>query len=259
MKYIVHKVLEEGIHQITISRPKALNALSQELLKEFDETLKKLSEDKSCRVLLLRGEGDKSFVAGADIKEFCDMNPDQAYDLSREGQAILARLEQASWPTIALVNGYALGGGLELALACDIRIASSNAVVGLPEVGLGLLPGYGGTQRLAQVIGGGRAAEWIFSAGKFDAQEAYRVGLVNRVVELEELDAIGLKLAKKIARQAPLGVAGAKRALYHGLNHGIDQGYEAEAKEFAKIYHSQDLKEGVEAFIAKRAPEFKGE
>ena len=247
------------IREVTINRAEKLNALNSELIKDLSTQLHNADEDKETRVVILTGAGEKAFVAGADISEFANYNETEGRELSQKGQDLLfTAVEQMKTPVIAAVNGFALGGGLELAMSCHIRLASDNARLGLPEVSLGVIPGYGGTQRLAQLVGKGKALEMITSAQMIDAQEAYRLGLVNKVVSQEELLDACRKLAGKIAANSPSAISLAIRAVNAQYSEGVD-GYQVEIDSFGDCFKSKDLKEGTTAFLEKRKPEFKGE
>lgn len=245
---------EDNITVITISRPESLNALNAQTIRELDSALDALDADTSCRVIILTGSGEKSFVAGADIKEFSDFGQEKAEELARTGQNILFnKIENMTKPVIAAVNGFALGGGLELAMACHIRYASENARLGLPEVTLGLIPGYGGTQRLPKLIGKGRANEMIFSAKMIPAARAKEIGLVNEVYPIEELLTKAKELADGIARNSPMAISKA----IHAVNlSDTDQGFETEIRSFGELFDLSDKKEGVSAFLEKRKPNF---
>ncbi len=248
----------EGIRTITINRPSQLNALNKKTIEELSEILSISENDNSIRVIIITGAGDKAFVAGADIKEFANFNIEQGAALSKEGQEkLFNKLENLSTPVIAAVNGFALGGGLELAMSAHIRVASDNAKMGLPEVSLGVIPGYGGTQRLAQLIGKGRANELMFTAGMVSAEDAFRMGLVNHVVPQAELLATCVKMATRIARNSPKAISHAISAVNAGFKEGVD-GFEKEIIEFGKCFGTEDFKEGTTAFIEKRKPSFTG-
>jgi enoyl-CoA hydratase len=247
-----------GIQIITINRPNQLNALNKATIEELHDALKQADENPKTGVIILTGAGEKSFVAGADIKEFADFSIAQGGELAQKGQELLFTfIEQLSTPVIAAVNGFALGGGLELAMASHIRIASSNARLGLPEVSLGVIPGYGGTQRLAQLVGRGKANEMVFTAGMLKADEALKWGLVNHVVELEELLPKAEEMALKILSNSGTAIAAAIRSINAGFEDGMN-GYLTEIEEFGKCFGTQDFKEGTSAFLDKRKPSFRG-
>lgn len=247
-----------GIQLITINRPKQLNALNKDTIAELHEALKAADANRDIRVIILTGSGDKSFVAGADIKEFADFSIAQGGELAQRGQETLfSFIENLSTPVIAAVNGFALGGGLELAMASHIRIASDNARMGLPEVSLGVIPGYGGTQRLAQLVGRGKANEMVFTAGMIKATDALQWGLVNYVVEQGELLAKAEEIAGKIMNNSSTAIASAIRSINANYEAGVD-GYEVEIEEFGKCFGTDDFKEGTTAFLEKRKPNFKG-
>ena len=245
---------EDRTTVITINRPQSLNALNAKTIAELSSALDELSSDAHCRVAIITGSGEKSFVAGADIKEFSDFGTSAAEELARNGQNILFnKIENLNKPVIAAVNGFALGGGLELAMACHIRYASENARLGLPEVTLGLIPGYGGTQRLPKLVGKGLANELIFSAKMIPAQRAKEIGLVNDVFSLEELLPKAKELAKQIAQNSPMGISKAIEAVNQSDS---VQGFETEIKAFGELFEMDDKKEGVAAFLEKRKPSF---
>ena len=250
--------IEGSIEIITINRPNQLNALNKETIAELSSEFKAAEKDQDIRVIILTGSGEKAFVAGADIKEFASFNVEQGADLARKGQELLFNVvENLNTPVIAAINGFALGGGLELAMAAHIRIASSNAKMGLPEVSLGVIPGYGGTQRLPQLIGKGRANELIFSAQMTDAHRAKEMGLVNDVVEPSELMETCRTLATKIARNSPTAIGFAIKAVNAGFQQGVN-GFEKEIREFGNAFGTEDFKEGTTAFVEKRKPSFTG-
>ena len=251
--------LENDISIITIDRPKKLNALNKETISELHHAIKEADENKNVRAIILTGNGEKAFVAGADISEFADFDVQQAAQLSREGQMLLFDfIENLSTPVIAAVNGFALGGGLELAMAAHFRVASDNARMGLPEVSLGVIPGYGGTQRLAQLIGKGRALEMIMTAQMIDSSKAEQWGLVNAVTSQEELIPYCISLAEKIKRNGPLAISAAIKSVNANFDKGIN-GYDLEISEFAKCFGTKDFKEGTTAFLDKRKANFSGE
>ena len=249
--------LSQGVAVLTINRPKQLNALNKQTIEEAHAALKELETNHEVAVVILTGSGEKAFVAGADIKEFADFTIAQGGALAQKGQELLFNLvEHYSKPIIAAVNGFALGGGLELAMSAHIRIASTNAKMGLPEVSLGVIPGYGGTQRLAQLVGKGKANELIFTAGMISAEEAFRCGLVNSVVEQEELMETVFKVATKILRNSPMAIRSAIKAVNAGYSEGLN-GYEVEIEEFAKCFGTEEFKEGTTAFLEKRKANFR--
>ena len=249
--------LSDGIAVLTINRPKQLNALNKRTIEEAHAALKEMESDNEVAVVILTGAEEKAFVAGADIKEFADFTIAQGGSLAKNGQDLLFNLvEHYPKPVIAAVNGFALGGGLELAMSAHIRIASANAKMGLPEVSLGVIPGYGGTQRLAQLVGKGKANELIFTAGMISADEAFRCGLVNAVVEQNALMETAMKMASKILRNSPMAIRAAIRAVNAGYTSGVN-GYEVEIEEFAKCFGTEEFKEGTNAFIEKRKANFR--
>jgi len=253
-------LLEQDNHIaiVTINRPKQLNALNSDTIQELSSCLKACEKDQEIRAIILTGSGEKAFVAGADIKEFANFSVSEGEHLSAQGHQILFNtLEALSTPVIAAVNGFALGGGLELAMSAHIRVASDNAKMGLPEVSLGVIPGYGGTQRLAQLVGRGKAFELIFTAGMIKADDALASGLVNHVVPQEELITTCTKMALKIAANSPSAIASAIKATNANYKDGVD-GYASEIKEFGKCFGTPDFKEGTTAFLEKRKPNFKG-
>ncbi|MEF9480508.1 enoyl-CoA hydratase-related protein [Chryseobacterium sp. 1B4] len=245
---------EDKLSIITINRPESLNALNAKTIQEISTALDELNADTSCRVIILTGSGEKSFVAGADIKEFSEFGQERAEELARNGQnTLFNKIENMSKPVIAAVNGFALGGGLELAMACHIRYASENARLGLPEVTLGLIPGYGGTQRLPKLVGKGIANEMIFSAKMIPAQKAKEIGLVNEVYPIGELLTKTKELANTIAYNSPMAISKAINAV--NLS-DTEKGFETEIKYFGELFEMEDKKEGVTAFLEKRKPNF---
>jgi enoyl-CoA hydratase len=247
-----------GIATITINRPKKLNALNIETINELHHALNLSDNDKDVKVIIITGSGDKAFVAGADISEFADFDVEQGKELAAKGQDILFNfIENLTTPVIAAVNGFALGGGLELAMACHFRIASDNAKMGLPEVSLGVIPGYGGTQRLPQLVGKGRAMEMIMTAGMIDANTAKEYGLVNHLTTQEELLPLAKKIASKIMRNSTVAIAAAIKAINANYKDGKD-GYQVEIKQFGKCFGTADFHEGTTAFLEKRKAEFPG-
>jgi enoyl-CoA hydratase len=249
--------ISNGICILTINRPKQLNALNKQTIEETHKALKDLEADHQVGVVILTGAEDKAFVAGADIKEFADFSIAQGGSLAQEGQKLLFDyVEHYTKPIIAAVNGFALGGGLELAMCAHIRVASSNAKMGLPEVSLGVIPGYGGTQRLAQLVGKGKANEMIFTAGMISAEDAFQSGLVNAVVPQSELIDTTKKMASKILRNSPMAIRSAIKAVNAGFTSGIN-GFQVEIEEFAKCFGTDEFKEGTTAFLEKRKANFR--
>ncbi|MBS1573384.1 MAG: enoyl-CoA hydratase/isomerase family protein [Bacteroidetes bacterium] len=245
---------ENQIGLVTINRPESLNALNKKTIEELSSAFEELSKDPTIRAVILTGSGEKSFVAGADIKEFADFNQKQAEELARVGQnSLFNKIENLNKPVIAAVNGFALGGGLELAMSCHIRYASDNAKLGLPEVTLGLIPGYGGTQRLPKLVGKGMANEIIFSAKMITANKAKEIGLVNEVYPQEELLTKTKELATAIAKNSPQGIEKAIKAV--NLS-DTESGFDAEIQFFGQLFEMNDKQEGVKAFLEKRKPEF---
>ncbi|MGB1248549.1 MAG: enoyl-CoA hydratase-related protein [Chitinophagales bacterium] len=243
---------------ITINRPKNLNALNKPTIEEISEAINLLHEEDALRGAIIIGSGEKAFVAGADIKEFSSFNLEQGKHLAANGQEILFnKIEESAKPIIACVNGYALGGGCELAMACHMRIASENAMFGLPEVSLGLIPGYGGTQRLPQIVGKGKALEMLMTASMIKADEAYRVGLANYVVTQEELIEKAKSIFKKISKNAPLAVAKTIEAV-NAFNKEDEDGFAKEIELFGECFATEDFIEGTTAFVEKRKADFKG-
>ena len=250
--------IKDQIAYITFNRPKVLNALNRKTVEELGDALNHAREDSSVRALILTGAGEKSFVAGADINELAQRTPVDGKDFSLFGQEIFHRLETMGKPSIAAINGFALGGGCELALSCTMRIASKNARLGQPEVKLGIIPGYGGSQRLARLCGKGAAHELILSGEMISADEALRIGLVNRVVEQAELIPAAESIAKKIAANAPLAVKFAMEAVERGMEMPQEEGLFLEATLFGLCCATEDMREGTRAFIEKRPAQFKG-
>jgi enoyl-CoA hydratase len=243
---------------VTLSRPKALNALNLELMDGLHEIIRELYQNDDTRGIILTGDGDKSFVAGADIKELAALTSAEALALSRKGQEVFRLIEESPKPIIAAVNGIALGGGCELAMACHLRVASENATFGQPEATLGIIPGYGGTQRLAQLVGRGKALELMLTGEAISAQEAYAIGLVNHIVSgRDELMNLASNIMKKIMANGPIAVSNIIKSVNAGNTHA-QQGYATEAENFAACADSEDFKEGTIAFIQKRKPKFKG-
>ena len=248
--------IDNKIAFITIDRPKKLNALNKETIAELHDAFAEVDSDKNIRAIILTGSGEKAFVAGADISEFADFDVSQGAKLAKQGQEILFDfIENLSTPVIAAVNGFALGGGLELAMACHFRVASDNAKMGLPEVSLGVIPGYGGTQRLPQLVGKGKAMEMIMTAGMITAEDAQNNGLVNHVVSQEELIPLCEKLAKKISYNSGTAISAAIKAVNANFKDGVN-GFEVEIEQFGKCFGTNDFEEGTTAFLEKRKPKF---
>lgn len=252
---------ENGLWLLTLNRPEALNALNSGLLNEMADACRQISEMslEDAKALVITGAGEKSFVAGADIKEMLDMNEDQALQFAKRGQSIFHELNLLKIPVVAAVNGFALGGGLELALACDFMIASENAKFGLPEVSLGLIPGFGGTVRLARAVGIRKARELTYSGEMINAAQALELGLVNQVVPLADLMPTVLKKVELILQRSPLAVAESKKSINQGFDLETEAALENEAQIFGALFASLDTKEGTRAFVEKRKPVFKGE
>jgi enoyl-CoA hydratase len=249
--------IENNILTLTINRPDKLNALNNEVLTELNTALDEIEKNDEIKSVIITGAGPKSFVAGADISEFVGLDKRQARALAKRGQDTFKRIETSSKPIIAAVNGFALGGGCELAMSCHFRIASDNAKFGQPEVNLGLIPGYGGTQRLVQLIGKGKAIELLISAAMVDAAEAKQLGLVNQVTTQDELLPAAKKILELINSKAPLAVAGCIRAANAVFDETAD-GFAAEIEEFATCFDTKDMIEGTSAFLEKRKPSFSG-
>lgn len=249
--------VNEHIGWLKINRPESLNALNSEVVESLEYSLTNLEQDAAVKVVVITGTGEKAFVAGGDIKEMAVMTPLEARTFARKGQQMVEFIEKMHKPVIAAVNGYALGGGLELALACDFIYASDKAKLGLPEVTLGVIPGFGGTQNLPRLIGPNKAKELIFSGKILSAQQAREWGIVNEVFPAEELMARVTEIALLIARNGMIGVASAKDAIVHGLNMSKEDGLRYESSLFATLFATDDQREGMQAFIAKRKAEFK--
>ncbi len=249
---------EDHLATITIDRPNKLNALNKATIEELHQAFKELDEDKAIKVIIITGSGEKAFVAGADISEFAHFSVMEGGKLAAKGQELLFDfVANLSTPVIAAVNGFALGGGLELAMACHFRVASTNAKMGLPEVSLGVIPGYGGTQRLPQLVGKGRAMEMIMTAGMITAEKALQYGLVNYVVELGDLIPLCEKLAGKISNNSTVAILHAINAVNAGYSYDAD-GYAAEIEAFGACFGTNDFKEGTSAFLEKRKADFPG-
>lgn len=239
-----------------VDRPDKLNAIDRSTLEEIDNAARAFISDPEQGALIVTGAGTKAFISGADIGELQPLGPAAAEEISRFGQAVVETLERSPKPVIAAVNGFAFGGGCELALACHIRLASENAVLGLPEVKLGIIPGYGGTQRLPRLVGPGRALELILSARSIKAEEAERIGLVNRVVPQDTLIDEAVRLAEAILANGPLAVSAALECVVRGMSLPLDQGLRFESGRFGILASSEDMHEGLQAFLDKRKPDF---
>jgi len=249
---------EDYLAILYINRPKALNALNGDTLFEIEAAIKDVKTDPNIKVMIVTGTGDKSFVAGADITFMLPLSPAEGRYFADVGEKVFRQFELMEKPVIAAVNGFALGGGCELAMACDIRLAAENALFGQPEVGLGIIPGFGGTQRLPRLIGEGRAKELTYTADTINAQEAFRLGLVNHVYPQDQLMDQAKKMAKKIASKGPLAVGYAKFAIGKGMQVDIDTGMSIESDMFGMSCATEDKFEGMTAFVEKRKPAFKG-
>ncbi|MGO3182469.1 MAG: enoyl-CoA hydratase/isomerase family protein [Aequorivita sp.] len=249
---------DKGITTITINRPKKLNALNRETIQELRDAFEAADDSTKTKVIIITGSGEKAFVAGADISEFADFSEKEGANLAAKGQELLFDfVANLSTPVIAAVNGFALGGGLELAMAAHFRIASDNSKMGLPEVSLGVIPGYGGTQRLPQLVGKGRAMEMIMTAGMIDANQALQYGLVNHVTTPEELLETAEKIASKIMKNSSVAIASAINAINANFEDG-ENGFEVEIEEFGNCFGTEDFKEGTQAFLQKRKADFPG-
>jgi enoyl-CoA hydratase len=249
--------LENGILTITINRPDKLNALNKSVMDELNEVVEEIYKNANIKSAIITGAGNKAFVAGADISEFSGLNDDAGMLMSEKGQILFFKVEDCPKPIIAAVNGFALGGGCELAMSCHFRIASENAKFGQPEVNLGLIPGYGGTQRLTQLIGKGRAIELLITANMIDANTALQYGLVNYVVPQEELLTKARSILELINSKAPKAIAGCIKAA-NAVFDESGNGFETEVKEFGKCFNTKDVKEGITAFLEKRKANFTG-
>lgn len=248
--------IKEGIGILKIERPKLLNSLNLAVLGELNKVFKEIKQNEDINVLIITGSGEKSFIAGADISEMKDKDVLSGKEFSLMGSQVFSELSQLPQPTIACINGFALGGGCELALACDIRLASENAKFGQPEVGLGIIPGFGGTQRLPRLVGVGIAKELIFTGKVINAEEAKRIGLVNHIYDQSNLLKEGMKLASNIQRNAYLAVSNSKVVIDNGLDMSLDSGLRYESEVFGSLFSTDDQKEGMNAFLSKRIPNF---
>lgn len=258
LKHILYQVAD-GIATITVNRADVLNALSAHTVRELDQALAAAENDDTVRVVILTGAGEKSFVSGADIAELADLDPVAGRRTAEFGQGVFRRLETMGKPSIAAINGYALGGGCELAMACTIRVAADSAKIGLPEVTLGVIPGYGGTQRLPRIVGRGLALDLILTGRAIDANEALRIGLVSQVVPLADLIETARKVALRILRNGPLAIRAAMESVDRGLDVGLEHGLKIEAALFGLLCATDDTHEGLKAFLEKRRAEFKGQ
>ncbi len=252
-------VTRSGIHTITIKRPGKLNALDRQTLQELYGAIIDASGDDKVRVIVLTGSGDKAFVAGADITEIREHSPTEARSFSQFGQNLMSMIQGLDKPVIAAINGFALGGGMELALACHLRIASDNARLGLPEIKLGIMPGFGGTQRLVRLVGSTRALDMTLSGEPITAQRAYELGLINRVVSADQLDQAVQEMARPLVKAAPESIRGILQAILQGGDIHLEAGLALETARFALCCATEDMREGTSAFLEKRAPEFKGQ
>jgi enoyl-CoA hydratase len=250
--------VEDNIGWVIINRPDKLNALNWRTIEELRAAFTAHAGNPEVKAVILTGSGEKAFIAGADINELVDLDEDKGFRYARMGQNVTELIESFPKPVIAALNGFALGGGTEFAMACHVRIASQNAKLGQPEVKLGLIPGYGGTQRLARLVGKGRALELLLTGRMIDAQEAYRLGLVNAVVPAQDLLPASISLAKEMAANAPLALGYAIRAVQDGLDRPLAEALEKEAKYFGQACASEDSTEGTKAFLEKRKPNFRG-
>jgi enoyl-CoA hydratase len=255
---LILREVKDGIAVVCINRPAALNALNSNILEELEGCMVELDKDPTVMVIIITGSGEKAFVAGADLSELVNLKPAAARVFAEKGHRTFNIIERCTKPVIAAVNGYALGGGCELAMACDIRIASSKARLGQPEVGLGIIPGFGGTQRLPRLVSKGKAKELLFTGVQVSAQDALAIGLVDKVVEPENLMDEAVTMAKTIASKAPLAVRAAKRLIDHGTDTDFQRALTREVDEFYPLFETQDQKEGMNAFLERRPAKFVG-
>jgi enoyl-CoA hydratase len=249
--------IENRTAVITIENP-PVNAISAQIMEELDQTLDLVRENTEVQTVILTGSGDKAFVAGADIKQFINMSPEVGFDLVKIGHQVFNKIENFEVPVIAAIEGFTLGAGCELAMACDIRVAGDKALFGQPEVNLGIIPGYGGTQRLPRLVGAGKAKELIFTGDNIDASEAYRIGLVDILVPVGEALSRAHTLSAKIQKKGPLAIKAAKKAITKGLDLPMDEALELEAVQYKNLCSTKDQKEGARAFLAKEKPQFQG-
>ncbi len=257
MSDLIKVTREDRLAIVTVTRP-PVNALNREVVDNLEKVFDELVEDEVIEAVIITGAGEKAFVAGADITEFPNLNSANGEKLSRRGQEVFQKIADFPAPVIAAVNGFALGGGLELALACDIRVVAENARVGLPEVTLGIFPGYAGTQRLPRIIPEGKAKELIFTGAMIDAAEAYRIGIADHLTAPGEALQKAREVASQILKAGPIAIRLAKQAVNKGLNQTLDEGQKTEASLFAELCDTEDQKEGAKAFMEKRPPQFKG-
>ncbi len=248
----------DGVATVTINRPDKLNALNQETLVELGQLMAELDQDHGVRVIVITGQGEKAFVAGADITEIADLQAPEAHEFSRQGQALMTTIEHLKKPVIAMINGFALGGGMELALACHLRMAADSARLGLPEIKLGILPGFGGTQRLVRLVGRTQALGLTLSGEPIDATRAHALGLVNEVCSPDTLRQTTEAWAQKLAKAAPHAVAGILESVVVGQETHLEAGLALETARFSLCCATNDMREGTTAFLEKRAPQFKG-
>ena len=248
--------IEEGIATIKINRPKKLNALNIQTIQELDTAIRQYLDDSSTDGIIITGEGEKAFAAGADIAEFSEYTPSQAKEMAENTRTVFQNIENATKPVVAAINGFALGGGCELAMACHMRVATSNARLGQPEVGLGLIPGYGGTQRMTQLLGKTKALEFLLTGDMITAAQAENLQLINKMVEPGELEEYCYQLIQKIQRQSPMAVAKIIRAV-NSYYREAEDGFETETQEFANSFGTGEFKEGVSSFLNKQKPDFK--
>lgn len=247
-----------GVRRITVNRPDKLNALNSEVIADIDAAFADVARDESVRAVVLTGSGEKAFVAGADIAEMSALSPSDAYQFALRGQRAFDRIENCGKPVVAAINGFALGGGCELALACHVRFASRNAKIGAPEVTLGLIQGFGGSQRLPRIVGTGVALEWILSGDMMDAAEAHRIGLVNRIFEPAQVVDEATAFAAKLAGRAPVALKLALECVIGGMGLSLAEGQLLEASHFGLAFATEDMKEGTKAFVEKRKAVYKG-
>jgi len=250
--------VEDGIALVTLNRPKVLNALNAQTMRELRAAFTRVADDPNIKSAILTGTGEKAFAAGADINELAELKPMEGAQFSLNGQEVLNLIQYLEKPVLAAVNGFALGGGCELAMACHLRFASQNAKFGQPEVNLGIIPGYGGTQRLARLVGVGRALELCMSADLVDANEAHRIGLVNKVYSLEELLPKSKEFCKKVMAKGPKAIAFVLHAVNHGSEMSLSDALRHEAHLFGLVCATEDMREGTKAFVEKRPAQFKG-